>query len=191
MADIIIESDLLKSGKLRYKHLVGKQFNMGKNDCYSILCAVFKDNFGIEFPNYARPNDWWLEENLNYYVDRYKATGFDLLEDPSLEDLRPFDVMLIAIPDPRDLTRVVTNHCAIYLGDGMVLHHRMGTLSSVVPYRGVLRNLTTHIVRHKDVPDLRAKTKTTLNAMDYILPHKREMLMGALNESSNNKETSN
>lgn len=186
MADIIIEHEALNGGKLRYKHLIGKQFAMGKNDCYSIFRAVFDDNLNIKFPNYARPNDWWLEENLNYYVDRYKKEGFQLLEDPSLDDLQPFDVMLIAIPDPRDLKRIVTNHCAIYLGDGMVLHHRMGTLSSVVPYRGVLRNLTTHIVRHKDVPDLRDKTLKKLNAMDYLLPHKRELLMGALNESGNN-----
>lgn len=185
MADIVLEHEALKSGKLRYKHLIGKQFSMGKNDCYSILCDFFNDNLGIKFPNYARPNDWWLEADLNYYVDRYRKEGFYLLEEPRLEDLRPFDVMLIAIPDPRDLKKVVTNHCAIYIGDGMVLHHRMGTLSSVVPYRGVLRNLTTHIVRHKDVPDLRLSTVTKLNAIDYILPHKRELLMGALNESNN------
>ena len=186
MADIILEHEALKSGKLRYKHLIGKQFSMGKNDCYSILCDVFRDNLGIDFPNYARPNDWWLQENLNFYVDRYKKEGFFLLEEPNLEDLRPFDVMLVAIPDPRDLKRVVSNHCAIYLGDGMVLHHRMGTLSSVIPYRGVIRNLTTHIVRHKDVPDLRPNKLTKIDMMEHILPHKKELLMGALNESTNN-----
>jgi hypothetical protein len=26
------------------------------------------NNLNIELPNYARPNDWWLDENLNYYV---------------------------------------------------------------------------------------------------------------------------
>lgn len=184
MIDIIIEDERLNNGKLRYKHLIGKQFSMGKNDCYSILRAIYKDNLNIELPNYARPNDWWLEENVNYYVDRYKKEGFILLEDPSLEDLRPFDVMLIAIPDPRDLKRVVTNHCAIYLEQGMIVHHRMGTLSSIAPYRGVLRNLTTHIVRHKDIPDFRKKENNKLDAMDFILPHKRDLLMEVLNETT-------
>lgn len=186
MADIILENEALKSGKLRYKHLIGKPFSMGHNDCYSMLRNMYKDNLDIELTNYARPNDWWLEEGQNLYVDRYKQEGFFLLEEPDLADLQPLDVMLIAIPDPRNLSKTVTNHCAIYLGEGTVIHHRLGTLSSIAPYRGVLRNLTTHIIRHKQAPDLKPKYRNTLNSVDFILPHKKELVMEAVNESNFN-----
>ena len=187
MPDIIIEHESLPNGKLRYKHLVGRQFLMGKNDCYSILRHIYKDNLGIELTNYARANDWWLTDDVSMYLDNYEREGFQLLPDVKLDQIRPLDVFLIAIPDPRRMEKVVTNHCAIYLNDGIVLHHRMGTLSSLDQWRGALRNFTTHVIRHKDVPDLRQTAHGKLDLMDYILPHKRDLIMGAINEQANDR----
>lgn len=104
------------------------------------------------------------------------------LDDPLLEDLRPLDAFLIVIPDGRAPHATATNHCAIYLGEGMVIHHRLGKYSQVVPYRGALKGMTTHVVRHKDVPDLRDLSTKKLDVTNYILPHKRDRIMGALNE---------
>lgn len=187
MADIILEHEALKGGKLRYRHLLGRKFELGKEDCYQIAVDMFKDNLGIELSPYARPNDFWLADN-NLYVDNYRKEGFQLIDDLKPEDLRPFDAFLIALPDERNPRKLVTNHCAIYLGEGQVIHHRMGTLSTVAPYRGALRNLTTHVIRHKDVADMRPKLKSNVDIMEYILPHKREALMGALNEHNKSKD---
>lgn len=178
MADVILKDERLNKGRMRYKHLTGRTFKMGQHDCYEMLRDMYKDNLNIEMTAYARPTDWWLGDDLNFYERHYKDEGFYLLDDPDLQDLRPFDVFLIAIPDPRRMEKVVTNHCAIYLGDGLAIHHRMGSISNVVPYRGVLRNYTTHIIRHKDVPDFRNSNVQTLDVMDYLLPHKRAMLEG-------------
>lgn len=183
MKDIIVTHENLNRGKLRYKHLLGKPFSMGKTDCYTMLCRMYEDNLNIELTNYARPDGWWLEEGVDLYLDNYKSEGFSLVVDAELADLRPFDVLLIAIPDPRNTKKTKVNHCAIYLGEGMVIHHRLGTLSSVVPYRGWVRNFTTHVIRHKDVVDMTPKTVTEIDIMDRLLPHKRELLLGALNES--------
>lgn len=172
--DINVEHDFLNEGVLRYKHLLGKKFKLGETDCYSLLCDMFRDNVNIELTNYARPTDFWHNKDINIYVDNYHKEGFRLIDDPKVEDLRPLDVFLVAIPDPRSLVKTMTNHCLVYLSKGFVIHHRYGELSSVVPYRGPLRNLTTHIIRHKDVPDMRPKfSDKSIDLMDLILPHKR------------------
>lgn len=180
--DIILNHEALNKGKLRYKHLCGRAFVHGTTDCYTMLVDMFKDNLNIQLTNYARPNDWWLDEDADLYVKNFKQEGFFALDDPMLEDLRPFDVFLITLPDARAPHKTSTNHCAIYLGEGYIIHHRMGKYSQAIPYRGALRAMTTHVIRHKDVPDLRDLSMKKLDVMQYILPHKREMLMGALND---------
>lgn len=178
--DIKLEDERLNRGKLRYKHLLGRPFKMGEYDCYRILMDVYKDNLNIQLTDYVRPTDWWLTDGLDFYKQHYPAEGFRALNDFTVSDLRPFDVLLIAIPDPRNMKKVVTNHCAIYLGDGQILHHRMGYLSCVEEYRGTLRNLTTHVIRHKDVPPNLGKNATTkLDLMELIPPHKRAILQDA------------
>src|SRR5690606_20249908 len=99
-----------------------------------------------------------------------------------MSDLRPFDVILIAIPDERRPKDMVANHCAIYLGDGLMLHHRYGKLSKVQPYRHAMKDMTVGIIRHKDVPDLTNRKEVSVDIMDRILPHKRELLLGALKD---------
>lgn len=181
--DVVLINPRLNGGKLRYKHLIGRQFQMGKHDCYDMLRQMFIDNLNIELTNYARPTDWWLEDGVDLYVDNYKSEGFFYIDNVQLADLRPFDVMLIAVPDSRDVKKTKTCHCAVYLGEGKIIHHRMGKMSEVMEYRGWVRHLTTHVIRHKDVPDLRSKYEQKLDVMSLMLPHKRELMMGALNEA--------
>lgn len=186
--EIVLKHPALKGGELHYKHLLGKEFKLGTNDCYDMVRRMFKDNLDIGLTNYARPKFFWHHEDMNIYVDNYPKEGFKLLNDPRPEHLRPFDCFLIAIPDPRSVHNVVTNHAAVYLGNGWVIHHRYNDTSKIEPYRGSLRNLTTHVLRHQDVPDLRAANSGTADLMDYILPHKRKELEEAMRNANREAE---
>jgi cell wall-associated NlpC family hydrolase len=42
----------------------------------------------------------------------------------------------------------VPNHAAVYLGDGLILHHLQGRLSSRDVYGGYWQKVTTHALRH-------------------------------------------
>ena len=44
----------------------------------------------------------------------------------------------------------VPNHAAIYLGDGLILHHLHGRLSSRDIYGGYWQEVTRHILRYKN-----------------------------------------
>lgn len=171
----------LKEGKLRYEHLLGREFIFGVQDCYTLLMDMFYDNLGIQLTNYARPTDWWLN-GMNIYMENYAKEGFqkiDILE----KDLRPLDVILISIPDGRDPSNTVANHCAVYLGQGMLIHHRLGKRSEITPYRYSLKDYTACYIRHKDTPDFTQSTvKSQADLINYILPHNRQKVLGAQND---------
>lgn len=186
--NIDIKHPSLIGGKLRYQHLLGRKFEMGKTDCYQLAVDLMKDNFGIEMTNYARSEQWWLEPGVDLYQDNFRKEGWHLVDDLKFDELQPFDAFLIAIPDHNSRATVKTNHCAVYLTDGYIIHHRLGCLSTVERYKGTLRNLTTHTIRHKDVPDLRNYRTTKVDIMDHILPHKREALLKAIEDA---KQTGN
>lgn len=163
-----------------FKYLEGREFEHGKVDCYSMLQDVFKDFQDITLRNYARPDDWWITgEDL--YVNNFKNENFYTLdEDLPLNELRVFDVFLVALPDNRSQHgKTPANHCAIYIGDGKVIHHRLGKRSQIKTYGGMLKTFTTHIIRHKEIKHSKLPV-TKINLMDRILPHKKAILEEAL-----------
>ncbi len=178
---IEIKHPNLVHGTLQYEQFLGLEFLHGTQDCYGLVCRLFEHNLGIALTPYARPEDWWIHD-MNLYMDNFAQEGFQLVDLQSLSQLHPFDCFLIALPDGRMPERAVTNHCGVYLGDGMMIHHRLGRLSQITPYKGMYRNFTTAIVRHKDVPDMTPREVGTVDLMDRMLPHKREILLGALND---------
>lgn len=124
--------------------LVGRQWAHGVLDCYSLLRDWYAQERGIELLDFARLDEWWLRgENL--YVDNFAKAGFAPVEGAGLGGIDPEegDVLLMQIASP------VPNHAAIYLGDGLILHHLQGRLSSRDVYGGYWRKVTTHVLRYR------------------------------------------
>ena len=71
--------------------------------------------------------------------------------------------------------KLKTNHCAVYVGNGDVIHHPLGKFSEKTPYRGWLRELTTHVIRHKDMPEFKFE-ETVIDGMTIINQDKRRIL---------------
>lgn len=97
-------------------HLLGREFEHGKTDCY----AIFRDCYalsGIDFPDFKRENDWWLNgENL--YLDLLPKYDF-----VQVDDLQLGDIVLICTGSD------VPNHSAVYIGDQYIVHHSPQRLS--------------------------------------------------------------
>ena len=133
---------------LKYDHLVGRQFIIGQQDCLSLFRQFYADNFGIQIRNYARPIDW-SSDKLDLMELCHEREGFEKITDWKAKDVRPADVLCMAIGERNP------NHFAIALGDDQLLHHLNGRFSSVEVFRDFWRNHTSYILRHPDVPDLR------------------------------------
>lgn len=85
---------------------------------------------------------------MNLYLDNFGSAGFGVANLTDRTDLKVGDVLLMQVASP------VPNHAAVYLGDGLILHHLQGRLSSRDVYGGYWQKVTTHALRH---PDLRPR----------------------------------
>lgn len=145
---------------VEYRHLLGRTFEHGKRDCYDIGKQFFFDNFGLELRDYVRPDDWWSHD-LNLYMDHFHKEGFRIVDEhPS--DWRLGDVALIALMSP------VANHCGIFVEPNKILHHVWGRLSTVDEYKGIWKQNTVAIIRHKDV---NTKNKKSKEHYENFLPY--------------------
>lgn len=147
---------------LRYDHLVGRSFVMGVQDCFQLGREFFADNFDIQIPDFARPQDW-SSTNLDLVRHLYTRSGFQMITDWTIKDLRPADVMAMCVGESNP------NHFAIVVDNNQILHHLANRLSNVEVLRDFWRHVTAFVLRHPDVPDLRpvhadVDIRTLLNA---------------------------
>lgn len=118
---------------------IGREFNHGVVDCYTLVRDYYKREFDIELTDYHRDDKWW-EKGQNLYVDNFEKEGFKEIPQESLE---PGDLIFM------NLEAEVANHAAIYLGDMVLLHHVHGRLSSRDVYGGYYHKTTAKCLRHE------------------------------------------
>lgn len=128
-----------------FAEYVGKPFVFGKNDCFTLVRAFYKQEFGIDITPYATYDGWW-NDGRNFYADNLPKEGFYLLdrEEPQFGDLY---LMCLNSPAP--------GHCAIWVGDNKILHHVQDRLSRVDQFRGIFRNFTVSRWRHESLRNMK------------------------------------
>jgi proteasome lid subunit RPN8/RPN11 len=118
--------------------LVGREWSHGVLDCYALVRDWFRMECGVDLPNFARFDDWW-KRGENLYIENFAQAGFAAVE---ASDPQKGDCFLMQVASP------VPNHAAVYLGDGLILHHLQGRLSSRDVYGGYWQKVMTHVLRH-------------------------------------------
>lgn len=118
--------------------LLGRDFIHGAVDCFTLIRDYYRMELGIQLPNFERDDDWW-KHGQDLYMDNFARAGFRLVEGPPEQH----DVILMA------LRSSVANHGAVYLGQGVILHHVMGRKSTQEQYLGFWPRITRAIVRHR------------------------------------------
>lgn len=104
--------------------ILGRPYVSGVSDCYTLLEDYWRPR-GLVLPETPRNFLWWTDPAATSPFDRLKAEfGFRSVD---FADVNPGDVLLVSIRS------AVVNHVAIYLGDGVVLHHLAGSVSRVDP----------------------------------------------------------
>lgn len=106
--------------------LLGRKFIHGVQDCYAL---VRHDRFlrtGIWIPDFPRDEEWWRDEAGTELLtpENFRKAGYEEIE---YKDLRDGDVVLGSIMCER------VNHSAVYVGNGLVLHHLFGRASRREP----------------------------------------------------------
>lgn len=126
--------------------LVSRQWAHGVLDCWALCRDWYEREWALVLPDPARVDEWWNDGASSLYSDAALVdAGFERVRD---NELTKGDLILMQI---RSRNRV-PNHAGVYLGDGQMLHHMYGRLSTRDPYGGYYAEMTRSIWRHRDAP---------------------------------------
>ena len=119
-----------------YQSLIGRQWDYGQNDCFSLVREWFSLT-GVIIPDFERPDD--LERCESIFLAEAEACGFVQVE---LERRKPGDVLIMR------LGTMTPMHAAIVLENEQILHQRQGSLSAVEPLRQYYVSRVAAVFRH-------------------------------------------
>lgn len=121
--------------------LIGREFSHGVLDCYALVRDWFFQERGIELPDFERRDNWWADgSGDDLYMQQFKQAGFIIVD---REQLQVGDCFIMQV------RAKVANHAAVYIGDGMILHHLYARPSRRDIYGGYWEETTRLVVRYK------------------------------------------
>ena len=116
--------------------LLGRQWEYGVNDCFSLVRDWFQLN-GVELPNFDRPDDIEVCESI--FLQQAEAIGFKQV---TFDRRKPGDVLIMRLQTKEPM------HAAILLPNELILHQRQNSLSAIEPLRQYYVDRIAAVFRH-------------------------------------------
>jgi proteasome lid subunit RPN8/RPN11 len=123
--------------------LLDREFAYGKLDCYALVRDYYSRELGIELPDFDRDVDhWWKDPSNTFdpFEQHWQEAGF---VEVHRANIKVGDIILMQVFS----TNQRINHCGVYIGDGVFMHHMEGKLSKRERYGGYWFEVTRKIVR--------------------------------------------
>ncbi|NDV19994.1 hypothetical protein GO013_11230 [Pseudodesulfovibrio sp. JC047] len=117
--------------------LVGRPFRPVAADCYTLFRDWLRVHRDVVLPDLERSDEWWDGDEDNRFMEGVEAIGFRAVDD----DPKLGDGVLMQVCSSK------VNHCGIYVGNGLLLHHLQNRLSREEPYIRWRKHVRTIIRR--------------------------------------------
>tara|TARA_R100000329_G_scaffold47107_1_gene43936 strand:- start:922 stop:1296 length:375 start_codon:yes stop_codon:yes gene_type:complete len=121
---------------VNYKSLIGRQWEYGIFDCYSIVRDYY-GLLGINLPDYERPEN--VETCKSIFLNDANKLNF---KEININDRKPNDVLIMKIWTKEPM------HGAVLLENDMILHQKQKSLSCVEYYNHYYRKRTVGCFRY-------------------------------------------
>jgi proteasome lid subunit RPN8/RPN11 len=118
--------------------LLGRAFVHGVHDCWALVRDALMEEVGLTLPDFPR-REGWDRGGEDLFEQHLAAAGFVKVSG----ELRKYDLLVMQIGAD------VPNHCALYLGEGVMLHHPMRTLSRRAVFGGHWAKCLRFAARHQ------------------------------------------
>lgn len=122
------------------------EFEIGKNDCFSLVRKYYKNKLNIEINDYFRDVNWF-NNNPNIILDNFKKEGFQLIDD----NYKKNDILLFKNKDG------YLTHMGICIGKDLILHQTNGALTKIenINIDKLFKKKLILIIRHVSVNELK------------------------------------
>lgn len=127
-----------------YKHLLGRKYVNGKQDCYGLMMGYYQDVHKITLRNFARPDCFWHHKDFDLINDMVAQDNWKLMG-LNIRNLQIGDGLFFGVQS------AIPNHLGMYVGNGLMLHHLYGRFSSVENLGPSWTNRLLMIIRHRDI----------------------------------------
>lgn len=117
---------------------LNRKFEIGHNDCYSLVRDYYREELGIKLRNYYRDQSWFVGEK-NLFDELFEECGFI-----KVDDLKENDCILFKINN-----KIYSNHIGVYLGNNKFLHHPIRNNSEIIELNGLYKNNINYFIRHE------------------------------------------
>ena len=118
---------------------IGRDFEIGKSDCFTLLREYYKNELNIDFSDYPH-KDGWYEENPQIIIQNYQKEGFRAV---NLADIQKHDILIFAF------TSEYPMHFGIYQDNDLFLHHERNKYSNIEFLSDSFKRRIKLVVRHK------------------------------------------
>lgn len=120
----------------QYQSLIGRQWQYGVNDCFSLVRDFYAFK-GIVLPDFDRPADFRTCHSI--FLQQAERIGFQQV---TYDKRRPDDVLIMRIGTKEPM------HAAVLLPNEQILHQRQDSLSAVESLRQYHVNRIAAVFRY-------------------------------------------
>jgi cell wall-associated NlpC family hydrolase len=153
-----------------YKHLLGLPYKSGSQDCYGLAVRYFKELYNLDLLNFARPDGWWNDPDIDLINDCLQADGWENIG-INIKGLKLGDALVFSLINGR------ANHVGIYVGNGMFIHHVYQRFSCEEALMDKWTSRLLMIVRHPEISKANHLNKPKTDAMSILPEHIRARII--------------